>query len=67
MSPNVYELDVSSGIHPRFFVDFLRRNPDDSFLSQITDDNQPPPFLDGKNLLYGVEKILRAENLKKRD
>lgn len=66
VSPDVYELDVPSGIHPKFLVDLLRRDPDDPFPSQVTDDNQPPPLLDGKNPLYGVEKILRAEKFKGR-
>lgn len=42
ISPNVYELDVPSGIHPRFLVGLLRRDPDDPLPSQLTDDEQPP-------------------------
>ncbi|KAI0998101.1 hypothetical protein K3495_g10089 [Podosphaera aphanis] len=61
VAPDVYEPDVPSGIHPRFFVDLLRRDPDDPLPSQITDDSQPPPLLDGKHPLYAVDKILRAE------
>lgn len=61
VAPDVYELDVPIGIHPRFFVDLLRRDPNDPLPSQITDDSQPPPLLDGKHPLYGVEKVLRAQ------
>ncbi|KAI1004489.1 hypothetical protein K3495_g3719 [Podosphaera aphanis] len=61
VAPDVYELDVPSGIHPRFFVDLLRRDPDDPLPSQKTDDSQPPPLLEGKTPLFMVEKVLRAE------
>ncbi|KAI0995241.1 hypothetical protein K3495_g12940 [Podosphaera aphanis] len=63
VAPDVYELDVPSGIHPRFFVDLLRRDPCDPLPSQVTDDSQPPPLLDGKHPLYAVEKILRAKSI----
>ncbi|KAI0998741.1 hypothetical protein K3495_g9456 [Podosphaera aphanis] len=59
---DVYELDVPSNIHPRFFVDLLCRDSDDLLPSQVTDDSQPPPLLGGKHPLYAVEKILRAES-----
>ncbi len=61
VAPDVYELDVPSGIHPRFFVDLLRRDPDDPLPSQKTDDSQSPPLLEGKTPLFRVEKVLRAE------
>ncbi|KAI0999184.1 hypothetical protein K3495_g9011 [Podosphaera aphanis] len=64
VAPDVYELDVPSGIHPRFFVDLLRRDPDDPLPSQLNDDTQPPPLLDGKHPLFAVEKILRAEKFR---
>ncbi|CCE32460.1 uncharacterized protein CPUR_06320 [Claviceps purpurea 20.1] len=47
IAPDVYELDVPSSIHNRFFVDILRRDPGDPLPSQITDDAQPPPMSDG--------------------
>ncbi|KAI1006809.1 hypothetical protein K3495_g1413 [Podosphaera aphanis] len=42
VAPDVYELNVSSGIHPRFFFDLRRRDPYDPLPSQVTDDSQPP-------------------------
>ena len=64
IGPDVYELDVPSNIHPKFFVDLLRRDSDDPLPSQVTDDSQPPPLLDGKHPLYAVEKVLRAESFR---
>lgn len=43
VAPDVYEPNIPSNIHPRFFVDLLRRDSDDPLPSQITDDGQPPP------------------------
>ncbi|CCE34913.1 uncharacterized protein CPUR_08852 [Claviceps purpurea 20.1] len=65
IAPDVYELDVPSSIHNRFFVDILRRDPGDPLPSQITDDAQPPPMSDGllpadEAPMYAVERILRA-------
>lgn len=47
-----------------FFVGLLRRDPDDPLPSQITDDEQSPPLLDGKDPFFIVEKILRAETFR---
>ncbi|CCE31947.1 uncharacterized protein CPUR_05804 [Claviceps purpurea 20.1] len=75
IAPDVYELDVPSSIHNRFFVDILRRDPGDPLPSQVTDDAQPPPMSDGlpddeapmsdglpddEAPMYAVERILRA-------
>ncbi|KJZ76224.1 hypothetical protein HIM_04306 [Hirsutella minnesotensis 3608] len=61
IAPDVYELDVPSNIHPRFFADLLRKDPNDPLPSQVQDDTQPPPLLDGTVPVYPVEKVLRAE------
>ena len=62
ISPHVVELDVPSGIWPRFHVDLLKRDPCDPLPSQILGDLQPPPLInaDGEEEQI-VEKILRAE------
>lgn len=62
ISPDVYELDVPTQIHPRFHVDLLRRDPNDPLPSQIQDETQPPPLLDGDDPLWGVERVIRAEH-----
>ncbi|CCE34682.1 uncharacterized protein CPUR_08618 [Claviceps purpurea 20.1] len=69
IAPDVYELDVPSSIHNRFFVDILRRDPGDPLPSQVTDDAQPPPMSDGllpddEAPMYAVERILRAGSWK---
>ncbi|KAI1001171.1 hypothetical protein K3495_g7034 [Podosphaera aphanis] len=45
ISPLVVELDVPSGIHSRFHVQFLRQAGNDPLPSQIVYDAQPPPVL----------------------
>lgn len=62
VAPDVYELDVPSGIHNRFMVDLLRRDPDNPLPSQKTDDAQPPPLNQGDTPMWAVDKILRAGN-----
>ncbi|XP_044720089.1 reverse transcriptase (RNA-dependent DNA polymerase) domain-containing protein [Hirsutella rhossiliensis] len=49
IAPDVYELDVPSNIHPRFFADLLRKDPNDPLPSQVQDDTQPPPLLDERH------------------
>jgi hypothetical protein len=66
IAPDVYELDVPSGIHNHFFVDLLRRDPGDPLPSQATDDAQPPPLSDGDAPVWAVERILRAAKWKNR-
>ena len=66
VAPDVYELDVPSDIHNRFFVDLLRRDPGDPLPSQVTDDAQPPPMVDGEDPMWAVERILRAGRWKNR-
>ncbi|KAI1001139.1 hypothetical protein K3495_g7062 [Podosphaera aphanis] len=65
-TPDVYQLDVPTGIHNRFFVDLLRRDPNDPLPSQKFDDTQPPPFVDGKYPLHAVDKIFCAEKINER-
>lgn len=63
IAPDVYQLDVPTGIHNRFFVDLLRRDPNDPLPSQKLDDTQPPPLVDGDQPLFAVDKIVRAEKI----
>ncbi|KAI0993224.1 hypothetical protein K3495_g14960 [Podosphaera aphanis] len=73
ISPLVVELDVPSGIHPRFHVQLLRQAGNDPLPSQIVDDAQPPPvlpeILDGDQQNnepeHYVERILRAERVRR--
>lgn len=73
ISPHVMELDVPSGIHPRFHVQLLRRAGEDPLPSQTVDDLQPPPILpenvnSSKNIVEPeqyVERILRAERFRR--
>lgn len=67
------ELDVPSGIHPRFHVQLLRKASDDPLPSQTIDDSQPPPVFpksespDSKNTEpeQYVDRILRAERVRR--
>ncbi|KAI0992351.1 hypothetical protein K3495_g15835, partial [Podosphaera aphanis] len=73
ISPHVMELDVPSGVHPRFHVQLLRRAGQDPLPSQIVDDAQPPPiYPDNLNRASPggepeqfVERILRAERVRR--
>lgn len=63
----VVELDVPTGIYPKFHSDLLKRAAEDPLPSQEKDDIQPPPFEIVKEggeeyEKYNVESILRAEN-----
>ena len=62
VSPHVVELDVPSGIWPKFHVELLKRDPQNPLPSQISKDKQPPPLVnsDGMEEQY-VERIIRAE------
>lgn len=66
ISPHVVELDVPSGIWPKFHVNLIKRDPANSLPSQISRDSQPPPLIndDGEEEQI-VEKILRAEKRKR--
>ncbi|KAI0993544.1 hypothetical protein K3495_g14640 [Podosphaera aphanis] len=72
ISPHVIELDVPSGIHPRFHVQLIRRAGQDPLPSQVVDDAQPPPVYpenlnqdnSGEPEQY-VERILRAERFRR--
>jgi hypothetical protein len=53
------ELNILSHIHPRFYVDLLKRAEDDPFPSQIRDNTQLLPlFVDGE-LEYIIKEIKR--------
>ena len=65
ISPHVVELDVPSGIFPRFHTNLLKRSAEDPLPSQKRDDAQPPPIITqtpDQEAEYNVERILRAEN-----
>ncbi|KAI0991436.1 hypothetical protein K3495_g16751, partial [Podosphaera aphanis] len=62
ISPHVVELDVPSGIWPKFHVDLLKRDPQNPLPSQNLRDMQPPPLLNSLGEEEQVvERILRAE------
>jgi hypothetical protein len=68
VSPHVMELDVPTGIFPRFHVDLLKRASEDPLPSQVVEDAQPPPLIpatEDRVAEYEVERILRAENKKR--
>ena len=62
--PHVVELNVPSGIHPRFHVELLRRAPANPLPSQIQDDAQPGPILEAteeEDEEWAIERIMRVE------
>jgi hypothetical protein len=68
VSPHVVELDVPTGIFPRFHVDLLKRASEDPLPSQVVEDAQPPPLIpatEDREAEHEVERILRAENKKR--
>ncbi|KAI0994482.1 hypothetical protein K3495_g13699 [Podosphaera aphanis] len=62
ISPHVVELDVPSGVYPRFHVDLLKRDPHNPLPAQRLRDHQPPPLLNTEGEEEQIiERILRAE------
>lgn len=58
------ELDIPSGINPRFHIDLLKKASEDPLPSQKQDDSQPNPInttVPRENQEFVVERILRAE------
>jgi hypothetical protein len=65
VSPHVVELDVPTGIFPKFHVDLLKKAGEDPLPSQRQDDSQPPPLIpetENTEAEYKVERILQAVN-----
>ncbi|KAL5597079.1 uncharacterized protein BROUX77_007027 [Berkeleyomyces rouxiae] len=62
VSPHVVELDVPTGIYPKFHVDLLKRASENPLPSQENDDSQPPPIQEDTygEPEYLVERILRS-------
>ena len=70
ISTHVVELDVPSGIWPRFHVELLRKASEDPLPSQYLDDSQPSlisvKLQDGSiQQEQVVERILRAEKFRR--
>ena len=64
ISPYVVELDIPTGIFPRFYVNLLKRTAKDPLPSQITDNVQPPPLVPqskDQNEEFQVKRILKAK------
>ena len=60
MGSHNFRFDTPPGIRNVFHVDRLRGASMDLFLSQISDDNHPGPFIvNEKNPEYDVERILK--------
>lgn len=64
VSPHVVELDVPTGIHPRFHVDLLKIAGTDPLPSQQLDDHQPPPMSDFGAPEHFVQRICRSRSKK---
>ena len=60
------ELNVPGNIHKRFHVELVKRAVNDPFPSQVRDDAQNPPIVDGLNEPeYEIETILRARTIRR--
>ncbi len=71
MDSYTVKLDVPGKIYPRFYIDLLRRSPEDPLPSQKTDDGRPPPILVEDDIgevkeEYIVEKIIGTGTLRGR-
>lgn len=63
LGSHTVELDVDSGIWPRFHVDILRRASCDPLPGQTTTDPQPAPLInEDDELEFEVQEILCARN-----
>jgi hypothetical protein len=62
--PHVVELDVPTGIHPRFHVELLRRAPADPLPSQRQEDAQPGPAIaatEEEDEEFSIERVIRVD------
>jgi hypothetical protein len=62
--PHVVELNVPTGIHPRFHVELVRRAASNPLPSQQLDDSQPGPLLEAsmdEEEEWEIERVMRVE------
>ena len=61
--PHIIELDVPSGIHPRFHIELVRCAPQNPLPNQVQDDAQPGPMLEATeedDEEWELERIMRV-------
>ena len=67
ISPYIVELNILTGVFPRFYIDLLKRASKDPLPLQLVGDFQPLPLIlaiEDYKAKYKVKRILCAENKK---